>query len=141
MRKPSSLDIVTAARACLGTPFAHQGRVIGVGLDCVGVAVHAVRSIGVDVLDIPGYGRTPNNGRLASAMDAQCGLERVHNIAERRAGDILLLRFFREPQHVGICTGDGIIHAYQAVDGCCEHPIDEKWAARIVRVYRVKGLS
>ncbi len=132
--------IIAAARSCLGTPFAHQGRVVGVGLDCAGLAVVAVRAAGVDVLDFSGYGRTPNKGHLAAAMDAQPMLERVASIADRAAGDILLMRFLGEPQHVGICTGDSIIHAYQAVDGCCEHRIDEKWAARIVRVYRVKGL-
>ena len=86
-------DIVAAARACIGTPFAHQGRVVGVALDCAGVAVHAVRAAGVDVLDFAGYGRTPNKGRLAAAMDAQPMLERVPDIADRAAGDILLMRF------------------------------------------------
>lgn len=133
--------IVTSARACLGTPFAHQGRVVGVGLDCAGLAVHAVRAAGVDVLDFSGYGRTPNKGRLAAALDAQPMLERVADIADRAAGDILLMRFLGEPQHVGICTGAGIIHAYESVGACCEHDLCSKWAARIVRVYRVKGLS
>ena len=134
-------DIVAAARGCLGTPFAHQGRVVGVGLDCAGVAVHAVRALGVDVLDVTGYGTTPNKGRLEAAMDEQPALERIPNISDRVAGDILLMRFKGEPQHVGICTGSGIVHAYEAVGGCCEHDICAKWAARIVRVYRVKGLS
>ena len=134
-------DIIAAARECIGTQFAHQGRVVGVGLDCAGVAVHAVRALGVDVLDVTGYGRTPNKGHLAASLDAQPMLERVHNISERAAGDILLMRFLREPQHVGICTGSGIIHAYEAVGTCCEHDLCAKWRARIVRVYRVKGLS
>jgi cell wall-associated NlpC family hydrolase len=133
--------IVAAARACIGTPFAHQGRVVGVGLDCAGVAVHAVRAAGFDVLDVAGYGRTPNKGHLAAAMDAQPMLERIHSISDRAAGDILLMRFLGEPQHVGICTGDGIVHAYEAVGGCCEHRICSKWEARIVGVYRVKVAS
>ena len=137
----TSADIIAAARACLGTPFAHQGRVVGVGLDCAGLAVVAVRAAGVDVLDFAGYGRTPNKGHLAAAMDAQPMLERVANIADREAGDIILMRFLGEPQHVGICTGAGIIHAYEAVGTCCEHDLCAKWAARIVRVYRVKGLA
>lgn len=134
-------DIIAAARECIGTQFAHQGRVVGVGLDCAGVAVHAVRALGVGVLDVTGYGRTPNKGRLTAAMDAQPMLERVPDIADRAAGDILLMRFLGEPQHVGICTGEGIIHAYEAVGTCCEHDLCAKWVRRIVRVYRVKGLS
>lgn len=134
-------DIVAAARECLGTPFSHQDRLLGVGMDCAGVALHAVRATGVEVLDVKGYGTTPNKGQLAAALDAQPALERIFNISDRAAGDILLMRFLGEPQHVGICTGSGIIHAYEAVGGCCEHDICAKWAARIVRVYRVKGLS
>ena len=133
-------DIVTAARECVGTPFAHQGRLVAVGLDCAGVAIHAVRASGVAVLDVVGYGRTPNKGQLAAVLDAQPSLERVFNIAERTAGDILLMRFLGEPQHLGICTGTGIIHAYENAGGCREHDISGKWTARIVRVYRVKGL-
>jgi len=134
-------DIVAAARACIGTPFAHQGRVLGVGMDCAGVAVHAVREAGFDVMDVPGYGRTPNKEHLAAALDGQPALERVFNISDREAGDILLMRFLGEPQHVGICTGGGLVHAYEAVGKCCEHDICAKWASRIVRVYRVRGLS
>lgn len=133
--------VIAAARDCLGTPFAHQGRVVGVGLDCAGLAVHAVRAAGVDVLDFAGYGRTPNKGHLVAALDAQPMLARLANISDRAAGDILLMRFLGEPQHVGICTGAGIIHAYEAVRMCCEHDLCSKWAARVVRVYRVKGLS
>ena len=134
-------DIVAAARACIGTPFAHQGRLVGVGMDCAGVVIHAVRSIGIEAIDVLGYGRTPNKNQLAAALDAQPALERVWNIADRKAGDILLMRFLGEPQHVAICTGDGAIHAYEAVGACCEHRICSKWANRIVRVYRVKGLA
>lgn len=137
----TAADIVAAARSCLGTPFAHQGRVIGVGLDCAGVVVHAVRAVGGDVLDVEGYGRTPHKGHLAAALDAQPMLDIVDNIADRAAGDILLMRFRHDPQHLGICTGDGIIHAYATIGACCEHRICEKWESRIVRVYRVKGVA
>lgn len=134
-------DIVTAARECVGTPFAHQGRVVGVGIDCAGVALYALSSLGVDVLDVRGYGRTPNKGHLLDAMNAQPMLMRVHSIADRLAGDILLMRFLGEPQHVAVFTGHGIIHAYEAVGVCCEHDTCQKWISRIVRVYRVRGLA
>jgi cell wall-associated NlpC family hydrolase len=41
-------NMVLAARECLGTPFQHQGRVPGVGLDCVGVAIYAAREVGLN---------------------------------------------------------------------------------------------
>jgi cell wall-associated NlpC family hydrolase len=129
-------DIVAAARECVGTPFRHQGRVIGLAMDCAGVVVHAVRSCGIEVYDVSGYGPTPNKGLLELALEQHIYLSVVQP-GERRAGDILLMRFVSEPQHLAIATATGIIHAYEAARKCCEHDIDALWASRIVRVYRV----
>jgi hypothetical protein len=35
----SPLEIVAIARETIGTPYAHQGRVAGLALDCAGVPV------------------------------------------------------------------------------------------------------
>lgn len=127
--------IVTAARACLGTPFVHQGRQPGVGLDCVGVAIHALRACGYTVTDIPGYGRTPYGIALAEAIEAHEFLQRVPDIAP---GDILLMRFEREPQHIAIAGDEGtLIHAYEKVGRCVEHRLDDLWFWRVLRIYRV----
>jgi cell wall-associated NlpC family hydrolase len=77
---------------------------------------------------------------LESSLDAQPDLERVMDVASRQPGDILLMRFKYEPQHIAICAGETMIHAYANVGKCCEHLIDGAWVSRIVRVYRVKGL-
>lgn len=133
-------DILTAARQCLGTPFRHQGRLLGFGLDCAGVAIHVARQIGAGHLDVSGYGRTPANGQLEQSLDAQPGLERVA-LSARAAGDLLLMRFSSDPQHLAICAGETIIHAYESVGQCCEHRLSSLWAARIVRVYRFRGMK
>lgn len=129
--------VVDAARECVGTPFQHQGRLIGVALDCAGVVSYAVQSVGWDVLEVQGYGRTPNKGLLKKALDEQPGL---YQVWDKHTGDILLMRFVNEPQHLGIFTGSTLIHAYEAVGKCCEHPVDDKWERRIVAVYRVKDM-
>lgn len=134
-------DIVAAARECCGTPFQHQGRVLGVGMDCAGVAIHALSVAGGNPVDVLGYGETPNKGALQSALDSQPDLEVVPFPATPQVGDVLLFRFFNEPQHVGICTGSGVIHAYSSIGECVEHGLCSKWLGRIVRVYRVKGLT
>lgn len=133
-------DILDAARQCLGTPFRHQGRLIGFGIDCAGVAVHVARQIGVGHIDVSGYGRTPSNGQLELSLDSQPCLERVA-LGDRQAGDLLLMRFASDPQHLAICAGDTIIHAYESVGRCCEHRLSSLWAARIVRVYRFWGVG
>ena len=128
--------MVAAAREYLGTPFRHQGRLVGIGVDCAGVVVHAVRSCGIDVEDVVGYGPTPNKGLLEQSLEGHLALTKV-NKTEMTAGDILLMRFVREPQHLAVFTGDGIVHAYEAAGKCCEHGLDQAWSSRIVQVYRV----
>lgn len=128
--------ILMAARECLGTPFRHQGRVPGVGLDCAGVAVHVARRLGLAVQDVSGYGPTPAHGQLEAALDRQPALRRVEPV-DRRPGDLLVLHFGGDPQHLAVLTdGETIIHAYESVGICCEHRLSRAWASRIVRVYR-----
>ncbi|MBK8745664.1 MAG: peptidase P60, partial [Propionivibrio sp.] len=38
--------ILAAARACIGTPFVHQGRIPGLALDCAGLVVAVAQAIG-----------------------------------------------------------------------------------------------
>jgi cell wall-associated NlpC family hydrolase len=133
-------DIVAYARQTIGTRFRHQGRLVGVGMDCVGVAIHVANCCGVDVFEVAGYARTPSNGLLEWALDNQNGLYRVEK-NERRPGDVLLMRFAKDPQHVAICAGETIIHAYEDAGKCCEHRLSSAWAARIVRVYRFRGIE
>lgn len=137
-------DILTAARQCLGTPFRHQGRLIGFGLDCAGVAIHVARQIGAGHLDVSGYGRTPANGQLEQSLDSQPCLRLIDDSprgAKARPGDLLLMRFAQDPQHLAILTDQQtIVHAYESVGQCCEHRLSSVWAARIVRVYRFRGI-
>src|SRR3546814_21087232 len=69
--------IASAARACIGTPFRPQGRLAGVGLDCIGLAAVAVRAGGTDVEPPSDYDLSGDCGsRLADALEA-LGLTRA----------------------------------------------------------------
>lgn len=131
-------EIVAAARSALRTPFRHQGRIAGRALDCAGLIVHVAKTIGVAYLDVPAYGRMPHAGLLQQTLDANSCIERV---ATHQAGDILLMRFTGEPQHLAICAGESIIHSYANAGEVCEHRLSSMWAARIVAVYRFKGIE
>ncbi len=133
-------DIITAARACLGTPFAHQGRIKGVALDCAGLVVSVAQDIGADYVDRQAYSRNPINGLLHAALMDQPCLERTWK-DQMQTGDILLMRFGRDPQHLAIYTGQTIIHSFETVGIACEHDLTDLWRRRIVAVYRFKGLS
>jgi NlpC/P60 family putative phage cell wall peptidase len=128
-------DIIAYARECLGTPYLHQGRLLGIGLDCAGVIAHVAKRLGYEPVETPGYSRTPSNGLLELAADTQEWLYRVH---EMQAGDILMMRFTGDPQHVGIYTGENLIHSYEGIGRVVEHRLDTKWKSRIMRIYRFK---
>ena len=134
-------EILAAARQCLGTPFRHQGRLVAFGLDCAGVVIHICRTLGLDAIDVEGYGRTPNAGQLQRTLDDQPILQRVPNVADRQPADLLLMRFATDPQHLAIFAGDTIIHAYGASGKCAEHVLSPVWASRIVAVYRFRGVA
>ncbi|MGZ8927145.1 MAG: C40 family peptidase [Methylobacter sp.] len=125
--------IIEAARSQLGVKFQHQGRCPGLALDCAGLGAYVAQAIGAEYNEWPGYGRSPHQGLLESVLDNQPCLEIV---LDRQPGDLLLMRFGREPQHVAIFTGDTIIHSYEPVGMVCEHGLDAVWESRIVRIYR-----
>lgn len=127
--------IVDMARSCVGTPFVHQGRRQGVGLDCAGLVVVSIRAAGFDVTDVAGYSRLPHRGRLEHVLDGQDKMATVDKSAIT-FGDILLMRIGREPMHLAVYAGKTIIHAYQVVGKVCEHELDAEWKSRIVKVYR-----
>ena len=134
-------DIIGAARQCLGTPFRHQGRMLAFGLDCAGVAIWVARQVGVSPIDVEGYGRTPKDGQIERALDSQPDLMRVVDPADRQPGDLLLMRFATDPQHLAVFAGKSIIHAYESAGKCVEHILSPGWARRIVAAYRFRGVK
>jgi cell wall-associated NlpC family hydrolase len=132
-------DIIAAARTAVGTPFVHQGRTVGKALDCAGLVIHVVSVLGIAHHDRTDYPRRPLNGQLQAQLDTQENLKKVASAP--LPGDVLLMRFGRDPQHLAIFTGSSIIHAYESVGRVVEHVMDAKWLARIVAAYRFKGLS
>lgn len=133
-------DVIQLARAQLGTPFKHQGRVPGLALDCAGLFVVVASALGLQVLDEQGYGRNPWHGLLEQCIARQPFLREVPK-GEMRSGDVLLMRFTGEPQHIAIHAGATVIHAYESVGRVVEHRLADVWRARVVRVYRFEDLT
>lgn len=129
-------EIVVAARACVGTPFRHQGRLPGVGLDCAGLGIVVAKSIGIEIKDFMGYPRTPFDGMLKKMFEEQESLRQI-DVNDIDMGDVLLLRITAAPQHVAIYVGNNyMVHAYQVVGKVVEQRIDEMWRRNIVAAYR-----
>lgn len=135
--------VVAAARECLGTPFKHQARVPGLGIDCVGLLVHCFKSLGMAYNDETGYPRNPYDRKLEKNLDAQPSLRRIE-VSEAGAGDVLVMRIKTAPQHVAVHTGfvDGhayLIHSSELHGGVVEHRLDELWGSRVLRAYRMEA--
>lgn len=130
-------DIVRTSREYLGTPFHHQGRVKGVGMDCAGLLICVARDLGLQHYDVQGYSRVPSGGEFQRHLGANLDV-----ITEIEVGCILLMTFDQDPQHVAICsTPESIIHAYYDVRKCVEHRLDEVWTDRIRAIYRFRGIE
>lgn len=134
--------LINFAHECDGTPFKHQGRVKGRGMDCAGLLAYCLDRAGLPYIDENGYGRNPFDGVLERALDAQPSMVRI-NVSEMQPGDVLLMRVLKAPQHIGIHAGviDGhpyIIHASEQHGGVVTHRLDNLWGGRVLRVYRVR---
>lgn len=128
-------DIVEAARSCIGTPFVHQGRVRGAGMDCIGLVRYPAVSNGISIADRDGYGRDPFAGQLEAELVQH--LEPVA-ITEIQPGDVLVFAIIGgAPQHLAIYTGTSIIHAIN--NGPCkvvEHNYAAPWPRMLKAAFR-----
>jgi cell wall-associated NlpC family hydrolase len=127
--------IVMAARSYLSTRYHHQGR-NRAGMDCAGLIVCVARDLGVDVGDVAGYARVPDGESLRQAVESQ-----AQRVAVYKPGDILLMRFDGDPQHLAIVTDRGMIHSYAQARKVVEHSIDVTWARRVVAAYQFPGVE
>lgn len=123
-------EIVAKAREYLGTPFAHQARVKGVGIDCVGLVIGVAQELGLASVEITGYARQPDPVAFRALM-------REHMVektfVERSFGDVLSFAFVSE-QHVGIITQLdplSVVHCWSKAGKCVEHALDSVWMQRI----------
>lgn len=129
----STACMITAARACLGTPFHHQGRQPHIGLDCIGLVVVALQACGMRIEDRQDYSIRPNGDHLLQAL-ARHGALPVQTI---ESGDILLFRYDQQPQHVAIATDNNMmIHSFAPAGAVVETNIGVYWQRRLLGIYR-----
>jgi cell wall-associated NlpC family hydrolase len=131
---PTPDDLVASAREFLGTPFAHMGRNAH-GVDCIGLVILSVENAGMGRYDTPGYDRQPSRYLLTDGIAEH--LVRV-GISDIKRGDLLVFRFGRYPQHVGIYSGATVIHCYEQVGRVIEHRMDNTWNKRLFSAFRFK---
>lgn len=134
-------DIVAAARAMKDTPFHHQGRRPGVALDCWGLVVCTAWECGLPFEDYDSYGQRPEASEVLRVID-----ERMDRISEIVPGCMILTTVGRNPQHMGIRTERGVIHAHNRIGGgpttkVREERWSDRWATRVYGIYDYRGVE
>lgn len=111
-------DPVARARGLVGTRFRLHGRDAS-GIDCIGVVAHA------HGLTVPsGYAmRSDDRARLEQAL-VELGFA---STASRRAGDVVVLQPGPVQLHLGLWTGDALIHADALLRCVVETPGTPRW--------------
>lgn len=90
-------QLVKKAQSAIGTPYVYGGSKPG-GFDCSGLVKWAYNSVGVNL---------PRTAREQSVVG-----EKVRNVEDMRAGDIVAFRHPKRGYHTGIYLGDGkFIHS------------------------------
>ena len=138
--------VVAEARTWLGTPFQHQGRVKGPGIDCIGLIYMLAKKYELGETSMAvlkksgftGYAKVPKRGQMRSMCTEYLKQIRYE---ERLAGDVFLIRIGRLEGHVGLYTGDNtVIHAMSTFNKCVEHSINSDFRLNITGTYRFPRL-
>jgi cell wall-associated NlpC family hydrolase len=137
----TAADVVAAARAEMGTPWMHQGRLPGVALDCAGLVIITARRLGLRPADwdINGYARTPDGSLMA-----QCA-RHMQPIGRLELGAVLVLAVHEDPQHLGI-VGDyrhggwSLIHAASRAERVIETRLMFARGCELRGIYRLPGV-
>lgn len=142
--------IVAEALTWLDTPFAHQQRKKGVGVDCIGVPAETGRAFGIpECSDVPfAYTRQPNRKEMQRELEARLDYVAYRNVT---IGDLAWI-LAPGPQHLGMvveCERDAdgmvlrmmIIHASMREKKVVRGRLDSDARKRVFAWFRYRGLD
>lgn len=139
-------QVIESARRWIGTPYQHQGRLLGVGVDCLGLIIGVTTDLGLidpSLLDYGDYARVPDGDFLQTEIAKFCTQIDLPDPGQPLpTGLLVLFRFRGDPQHCGISSHYGaVIHSHQGAGKVCEHNLDAKWRRRVVAIYQLPGVT
>lgn len=141
MTTVSGDTVVNAARRYLGTPFMHQGRMVGIGVDCAGVLTCVAYDLGLKDVRISDYGRLPDPERAKQIIEAHMDPIPFSDLS---LGDVLSFVILRDVQHYGVLTQTDsmrFLHAYETVGRVVETSLVGPWLKRLRNCYRFRGVA
>lgn len=139
--------IVAQARTYLGVPFHHAGR-SRAGLDCAGLLLCVARDLGLTDWDLTDYTVQVDRLSLERHLSRFCYVVAFGPLApvgewgyQPEAGQIALFSTDggEHGHHLGICTGEGLIHACSKFGKVVEHSYGNIWRRRTVAIYQWRG--
>lgn len=141
--------VVAEARSWIGTPWQHQARAKGVGVDCAGLVIGVSRALGLVTagMDVNHYARMPDGRSLLAHCDEW--MRRIATAAVQ-PGDVLVMRFDEHPQHIAIAAdyahgGLAIVHALDSRDRkrarVVEHRLSAGLLSKVVAAYALPGVD
>jgi NlpC/P60 family putative phage cell wall peptidase len=131
--------VVEEALAWLGTPYRHQGRLKGVGCDCIGLVLGVWRAVYGTAPELPGP-YAPDWAEAGGEERLLAGLRRHFHEkqpSEMAAGDLLLFRWrpHLPAKHAGVLVGqDHFVHAYEGMAVSLSALVPQ-WRKRIAGVF------
>lgn len=131
-------QVVDEARTWIGTAHRHQGRLKGIGVDCVGLIIGVAHALNLSDYDITGYSLRPEKEMAKYAKEQMTPIA----VGNAKAGDVLLMTWNRAQIHLGFLTDTGsIIHSTAIVGKVVEHSISDSWRAAISGAFRLPGIE
>ncbi len=131
-------NIFLTARTCVGSPFRHQGRSPALGLDCVGLIVFTLNSLGLKCFDFLDYKKNPMKNAISPHVDRAGFIQKSKS--DMTAGDLVIMRFGKYMEHAAIVSDRGIIHACEKYGKVVEHGLDMEWRSKIISVYNFPNI-
>lgn len=138
--------VVACARGWLGTPFHHQARLKGTGVDCVGLIIGVARELGLVApdFDVEAYPRIPDGTSLMHLVALHMRALPVDEPLQ--PGHVVVVRFGAEPQHLGILAdyrhgGLSIVHAAASPGRVIETRLMWSTAMQFVAAFSLPGVA
>lgn len=132
--------ITDEAQTWLGTPYHHQGRVKGKGVDCGMLLCEVYQAVGlIPFIDPRPY---PSDWHLHQMEQKYLAWvsEYADKVEQPQAGDIVLYHFGKCISHAGIVIEwPMIIHAYNGQGCVLSDGTKGKLCSRLAGFWRVRG--
>ena len=133
--------VIAEARRWIGTPWRHNARIHGAGVDCLQLLVAVFSAVGlIEAVDTGSYPKDwhlhKNEPRFLSGL-----LRYAEKIENPEPACIVMFNFGRHAAHGAIYTGNNnIIHAWSEVGMVVETNLENHTLSdRIAGYYRVKS--